>query len=93
MIYTVNRFYNDKGRSKRTAKVVISLSNQGASEKEARKYGKLIEKKEVLDGAWLFVGIIHSDADPDLVYRVIANGGADDEVVLRRTGIDVRNMW
>lgn len=97
MIYTVNRFYNDKGQPKRTSKVVISLSNQGGSkgptEKEARKYGKLIERKEVLNGAWLFVGIIHSDADPELVYKVIANGGAEDEVVLRRTGIDVRNIW
>ncbi len=74
----------------------MSLSNKfgvaGPDAKEARKYGKLIEKKEVLDGAWLFVGIIHSDADPDLVYRVICNGGADDDVVLRRTGIDVRGM-
>jgi hypothetical protein len=88
MIYTVNRLFLDDG--KKTHKVVLNLSNQGSGEKEARKYGKLIEKKGVYGGTWKFVGIMHSDVvGADLVTQ---SGGAEDTVVLRRTGIDVRGM-
>jgi hypothetical protein len=90
MIYTVNRFYLDGETPVRTAKVVLNLSNRGSDAKEARKYGKLIEKKGVPDGVWRFVGILYSDvAGADRVTQI---GGADDVVVLRRTGIDVRSM-
>jgi hypothetical protein len=90
MIYTVNRFYLDGETPVRTAKVVLSLSNQGSDEKEARKYGKLIEKKGVPAGVWKFVGVLHSDvAGADLITQI---GGADDTVLFRRAGIDVRPM-
>jgi fido (protein-threonine AMPylation protein) len=86
-LYTVNRLYI-KGRA--TAKVVLSQSNQGSSEKEAIKYGKLIEKKEVFQGVWVFAGLIRSETAN--ASKVTEIGGADDTDVLRRTGIDVCKM-
>ncbi len=86
-LYTVNRLYL-KGLA--TKRVVLNQSNQGSDEREAIKYGKLIEKKGVLKGVWVFAGIVYSDVPH--ASKVTEIGGADDTVVKRRTGIDVTRL-
>ena len=80
--YVVNRLCID---GQPTDRVVL---NQTGDEKEGRRYGRLIETKG--PNFWQFVGLIVSDRK-DLA-KITEIGGASDEVVFKRTGVDVRSM-